>query len=32
VLFVQSMPSDRIGLHKSFRDAVYGKYVPAAAP
>ena len=28
VLFVQLMPFDGIGLHKKFRDAVYGKYVP----
>jgi CubicO group peptidase (beta-lactamase class C family) len=27
VLFVQIFPFDR-GLHKNFRDAVYGKYVP----
>lgn len=26
VLFVQLMPYDQIGLHKSFRDAVYGPY------
>ncbi len=28
VLFVQLMPFDGIGLHKKFRDAVYGKYIP----
>ncbi len=28
VLFVQEMPFDKIKLHKSFRDAVYGKFVP----
>jgi CubicO group peptidase (beta-lactamase class C family) len=32
VLFVQLMPFDRVGLHKRFRDAVYGPYAPAAAP
>jgi CubicO group peptidase (beta-lactamase class C family) len=26
VLFVQLMPFDRIGLHKGFRDAVYGRF------
>jgi CubicO group peptidase (beta-lactamase class C family) len=26
VLFVQLMPFDRVRLHKSFRDAVYGPY------
>ena len=26
VLFVQLFPYDQIGLHKSFRDAVYGRY------
>ena len=26
VLFVQLFPYDQIGLHKEFRDAVYGKY------
>jgi CubicO group peptidase (beta-lactamase class C family) len=30
VLFVQLMPFDRVGLHKGFRDAVYGPYVPLA--
>ncbi|NNE77980.1 MAG: beta-lactamase family protein [Pricia sp.] len=30
VLFVQLMPYDQIGLHKSFRDAVYGPYDPTA--
>jgi len=29
VLFVQLFPFDKIGLHKKFRDAVYGPYVPA---
>jgi CubicO group peptidase (beta-lactamase class C family) len=29
VLFVQLVPFDRVGLHKGFRDAVYGRYVPA---
>ncbi len=29
VLFVQLFPYDPIGLHKSFRDAVYGPYKPA---
>lgn len=28
VLFVQLMPFDGIGLHKKFRDAVYGPYHP----
>jgi CubicO group peptidase (beta-lactamase class C family)/streptogramin lyase len=28
VLFVQLMPFDRVGLHKGFRDAVYGPYQP----
>lgn len=28
VMFVQLMPFDRVKLHKSFRDAVYGKYEP----
>ena len=27
VLFVQLMPFDRVGLHKGFRDAVYGPYL-----
>jgi CubicO group peptidase (beta-lactamase class C family) len=31
VLFVQLMPFDRIGLHKSFRDAVYGPYAASMA-
>jgi CubicO group peptidase (beta-lactamase class C family) len=31
VLFVQLVPFDRVHLHKSFRDAVYGPFVPAAA-
>lgn len=31
VLFVQLMPFDRVGLHKNFRDAVYGRYVPSEA-
>jgi CubicO group peptidase (beta-lactamase class C family) len=31
VLFVQLMPFDRIGLHKSFRDAVYGPYTSSTA-
>lgn len=30
VLFVQLVPYDRVQLHKSFRDAVYGRHVPAA--
>lgn len=29
VLFVQLFPYDGIQLHKKFRDAVYGKYLPA---
>ncbi len=29
VLFVQLRPFDRVGLHKSFKDAVYGRYVPS---
>ncbi|MEO8335732.1 MAG: hypothetical protein ABI664_12215 [bacterium] len=29
VLFVQLIPFDRVKLHKSFRDAIYGRYVPA---
>ncbi|HEX9970564.1 MAG TPA: serine hydrolase, partial [bacterium] len=28
VLFVQFFPFDRVGLHKKFRDAVYGPYNP----
>jgi len=28
VLFVQLVPFDRVGLHKGFRDAVYGRWVP----
>jgi CubicO group peptidase (beta-lactamase class C family) len=28
VLFTQLMPFDRVKLHKSFRDAVYGAYTP----
>lgn len=28
VLFVQLFPFDRVGLHKKFRDAVYGPYRP----
>jgi CubicO group peptidase (beta-lactamase class C family) len=28
VLFVQLMPFDRVGLHKGFRDAVYGRFSP----
>lgn len=28
VMFVQLFPYDGIGLHKNFRDAVYGKFVP----
>ncbi|MDN3203946.1 serine hydrolase domain-containing protein [Algoriphagus sediminis] len=28
VLFVQLFPYDGIGLHKNFKDAVYGKFVP----
>jgi CubicO group peptidase (beta-lactamase class C family) len=28
VLFVQLMPFDKIHLHKSFRDAVYGAFIP----
>ncbi|HEY3403928.1 MAG TPA: serine hydrolase domain-containing protein [Ohtaekwangia sp.] len=28
VLFVQLQPFDRVKLHKNFRDAVYGRYVP----
>ena len=31
VLFVQLMPFDRVGLHKKFRDAVYGPYTPETA-
>jgi CubicO group peptidase (beta-lactamase class C family) len=30
VLFVQLLPFDRVQLHKSFRDAVYGPFVPGA--
>src|SRR5690606_8392231 len=30
VLFVQLFPYDKIGLHKKFRDAVYGPYVEVA--
>ncbi|PHQ62136.1 MAG: serine hydrolase [Maribacter sp.] len=29
VLFVQLRPYDQIGLHKNFRDAIYGVYDPA---
>jgi CubicO group peptidase (beta-lactamase class C family) len=32
VLFVQLVPFDRVRLHKSFRDAVYGPYVPPGTP
>jgi CubicO group peptidase (beta-lactamase class C family) len=32
VLFVQLMPFDRIGLHKGFRDAVYGPAFPGGGP
>jgi CubicO group peptidase (beta-lactamase class C family) len=28
VLFVQLVPFDRVGLHKKFRDAIYGPYIP----
>jgi CubicO group peptidase (beta-lactamase class C family) len=28
VMFVQLFPYDQIGLHKQFRDAVYGPYLP----
>ncbi len=28
VLFVQLFPFDQVGLHKQFRDAVYGRFVP----
>lgn len=31
VLFTQLVPFDRVKLHKSFRDAVYGEYQPPAA-
>jgi CubicO group peptidase (beta-lactamase class C family) len=31
VMFVQLMPFDRVKLHKSFRDAVYGVYEPKSA-
>jgi CubicO group peptidase (beta-lactamase class C family) len=31
VLFVQLVPFDRVHLHKSFRDAVYGPYLPTAS-
>ena len=30
VLFTQLMPFDRVGLHKGFRDAVYGRVTAAA--
>lgn len=30
VLFVQLFPYDGIGLHKNFRDAVYGKFDPSS--
>ena len=30
VLFTQLMPFDRVKLHKSFRDAIYGTYEPKA--
>lgn len=29
VLFTQLLPFDGVGLHKKFRDAIYGAYVPA---
>ena len=32
VLFVQLVPFDGVGLHKGFRDAVYGPITPAATP
>jgi CubicO group peptidase (beta-lactamase class C family) len=32
VLFVQLVPFDRVRLHKTFRDAIYGSYVPADQP
>lgn len=32
VLFVQEMPFDKIGLHKAFRDAVYGAIAPTPHP
>lgn len=32
VLFVQLMPFDRVGLHKNFRDAVYGPFTPGRVP
>jgi CubicO group peptidase (beta-lactamase class C family) len=32
VLFVQLMPFDGVGLHKGFRDAVYGPIMPASTP
>ena len=32
VLFTQLVPFDRVGLHKSFRDAVYGPWSPSAVP
>jgi hypothetical protein len=28
VLFVQLFPYDGIGLHKNFRDIIYGKFIP----
>lgn len=31
VLFTQLVPFDGIGLHKGFRDAIYGPYVPSAS-
>lgn len=31
VLFVQLLPFDRVGLHKGFRDAVYGPFTPATS-
>lgn len=31
VLFVQLVPFDRVGLHKTFRDAVYGRYSAESA-
>jgi CubicO group peptidase (beta-lactamase class C family) len=31
VLFVQLMPFDQVGLHKDFRDAVYGPFTGAVA-
>jgi hypothetical protein len=32
VMFVQLSPYDQIKLHKKFRDAIYGNFVPETNP